>query len=156
MLPLRGSISRIGKIVVARSWADDDDQRANLSLSFFDGAWLGGVHEVLELGEEPLNGSRSGAIMLEQLGEKPAADAFLAVIEKLLVEGGQRTGDMGGQGGTVDVDRAIDEPTLLDFLTLHHSLPQGGSAISGAYGAQLAGEASRRVNVGFCPRCSQC
>ena len=55
MLPLRGSISRIGKVVVALSWADDDDQRANLSPSFFDGAWLCGAHEVLELGEEPLN-----------------------------------------------------------------------------------------------------
>ena len=109
MLPLRGSISRIGKVVVALSWADHVDQRANLSPSFFDGAWLCGVHEVLELGEEPLNGFRSRAIMLEQLGEKPAADAVLAVIEKLLAEGGPRTRDMGGQAGTEDVGRAIAE-----------------------------------------------
>ena len=47
--------------------------------------------------------------MLEHLGEKPAADAILAVIKKLLTEGGQRTRDMGGQAGTVDVGRAIAE-----------------------------------------------
>ena len=47
--------------------------------------------------------------MLEHLGEKSAADAILAVIKKLLAEGGQRTRDMGGQAGTVDVGRAIAE-----------------------------------------------
>ena len=55
MLPLLGSISCIGKVVGALAWADDDDQRANLSPNFFDGAWLCGAHEVLELGVELIN-----------------------------------------------------------------------------------------------------
>lgn len=57
----------------------------------------------------PIGQIWSGAIMLEHLGEKQAADAILAVIEKLLAEGGPRTRDMGGQAGTVDVGRAIAE-----------------------------------------------
>ena len=55
MLPLIGSISGICEVVGALAWADDVDQRADLSPSFFDGAWLCGAHEVLELGEELLN-----------------------------------------------------------------------------------------------------
>ena len=55
MLLLIGSISGIGEVVAALVWADDVDQRADLSPSFFDGAWLCGTHEVLELGEELLD-----------------------------------------------------------------------------------------------------
>ena len=51
----------------------------------------------------------TAAMMLEHLGEKPAADAIVAAIEALLGQGGPRTRDMGGQAGTVDVGRALAE-----------------------------------------------
>jgi tartrate dehydrogenase/decarboxylase/D-malate dehydrogenase len=57
----------------------------------------------------PIGQIWSGAMMLEHLGEKPAADAIVAAIETLLREGGPRTRDMGGQAGTVEVGRAIAE-----------------------------------------------
>ncbi|MCC6718893.1 MAG: tartrate dehydrogenase [Acetobacteraceae bacterium] len=57
----------------------------------------------------PIGQIWSGAMMLEHLGEKPAADAILAAIETLLREGGPRTRDMGGQAGTVEVGKAIAE-----------------------------------------------
>jgi tartrate dehydrogenase/decarboxylase / D-malate dehydrogenase len=61
----------------------------------------------------PIGQIWSGAMMLEHLGEKPAADAIVAAIETLLGEGskggGPRTRDMGGQAGTVDVGRALAE-----------------------------------------------
>ena len=44
--------------------------------------------------------------MLEHLGERPAADAIMASIERVLREG-PRTRDMGGTASTVDVGRAI-------------------------------------------------
>jgi len=55
----------------------------------------------------PIGQIWSGAMMLEHLGEKPAADAIVAAIETLLREGGPRTRDMGGQAGTEEVGRAI-------------------------------------------------
>jgi tartrate dehydrogenase/decarboxylase/D-malate dehydrogenase len=57
----------------------------------------------------PIGQIWSGAMMLEHLGEKAAADCIVATIEKLLAEGGPRTRDMGGQAGTEDVGRAIAE-----------------------------------------------
>ncbi len=57
----------------------------------------------------PIGQIWSGAMMLEHLGEKPAADAIVAAIETLLRDGGPRTRDMGGQAGTVEVGRAIAE-----------------------------------------------
>ena len=57
----------------------------------------------------PIGQIWSGAMMLEHLGEKEAADCIVATIEKLLAEGGPRTRDMGGQAGTVDVGKAIAE-----------------------------------------------
>ena len=57
----------------------------------------------------PIGQIWSGAMMLEHLGEKPAADAIVAAIETLLREGGPRTRDMGGQAGTVEVGKAIAE-----------------------------------------------
>jgi tartrate dehydrogenase/decarboxylase/D-malate dehydrogenase len=57
----------------------------------------------------PIGQIWSGAMMLEHLGEKAAADAIVATIEKLLTEGGPRTRDMGGQAGTVDVGKSIAE-----------------------------------------------
>ena len=57
----------------------------------------------------PIGQIWSGAMMLEHLGEKAAADAIVAAIETLLREGGPRTRDMGGQAGTVEVGKAIAE-----------------------------------------------
>jgi tartrate dehydrogenase/decarboxylase/D-malate dehydrogenase len=54
----------------------------------------------------PIGQIWSGAMMLEHLGEKAAADAIVAAIETVL-ERGPRTRDMGGQAGTVDVGTAI-------------------------------------------------
>ena len=62
MLLLIGSISGVGEVVAAFAWADNVDQRADLSPSLFDGAWLCGAHEVLELGEELLDRVQVGAI----------------------------------------------------------------------------------------------
>jgi hypothetical protein len=55
MLLLTGSVSGIGEVVASLAWADDVDQCAGLSPSFFDGAWLCGAHELLERGEELLD-----------------------------------------------------------------------------------------------------
>ena len=57
----------------------------------------------------PIGQIWSGAMMLEHLGEKDAADAILKAIEDLLAEGGPRTRDMGGNAGTVDVGKALAE-----------------------------------------------
>ena len=57
----------------------------------------------------PIGQIWSGAMMLEHLGEKQAADAIVAAIERLLGQGGPRTRDMGGQAGTVDVGKALAE-----------------------------------------------
>jgi len=57
----------------------------------------------------PIGQIWSGAMMLEHLGEKDAADAILRAIETHLAEGGPRTRDLGGQAGTEDVGRALAE-----------------------------------------------
>ena len=57
----------------------------------------------------PIGQVWSGAMMLEHLGEKAAADAILRAIETLLRDGGPRTRDMGGQAGTDEVGRALAE-----------------------------------------------
>ena len=57
----------------------------------------------------PIGQVWSGAMMLEHLGEKEAADAILRAIETLLRDGGPRTRDMGGQAGTEEVGRALAE-----------------------------------------------
>jgi tartrate dehydrogenase/decarboxylase/D-malate dehydrogenase len=57
----------------------------------------------------PIGQIWSGAMMLEHLGEKAAADAILGAIEALLAQGGPRTRDMGGQAATVDVGKALAE-----------------------------------------------
>ena len=57
----------------------------------------------------PIGQIWSGAMMLEHLGEKEAADAVLRAIETLLRDGGPRTRDMGGQAGTDEVGRALAE-----------------------------------------------
>ncbi|HMR31679.1 MAG TPA: tartrate dehydrogenase [Geminicoccaceae bacterium] len=50
----------------------------------------------------------SGAMMLEHLGHKDAADAVLRAIETVLTEG-PRTADIGGRASTQEVGRAIAE-----------------------------------------------
>ena len=55
----------------------------------------------------PIGQIWSGAMMLEHLGEKEAADCIVRCIEKLLAEGGPRTRDMGGQADTEDVGKAL-------------------------------------------------
>lgn len=54
----------------------------------------------------PIGQIWSGAMMLEFLGHKDAADAIVRAIERVLVEG-PRTRDMGGTASTDEVGRAI-------------------------------------------------
>src|SRR3546814_7509690 len=54
----------------------------------------------------PLGAFWTGAMMLEHLGEGPAAARLMAAIEKV-TEGGPRTPDLGGQAGSADVTRAV-------------------------------------------------
>ncbi len=54
----------------------------------------------------PIGQIWSGAMMLEHLGEKPAADAIVEAIEQIVLEG-PRTRDIGGTANTTDVGRAI-------------------------------------------------
>jgi tartrate dehydrogenase/decarboxylase/D-malate dehydrogenase len=54
----------------------------------------------------PIGQIWSGAMMLEHLGHKDAADAVVRAIERVLTEG-PRTPDIGGKGSTTDVGKAI-------------------------------------------------
>jgi len=54
----------------------------------------------------PIGQIWSGAMMLEHLGHKPAADAVLRAIETVLRDG-PRTRDLGGTAGTQEVGKAI-------------------------------------------------
>jgi tartrate dehydrogenase/decarboxylase / D-malate dehydrogenase len=54
----------------------------------------------------PIGQIWSGAMMLEFLGQKAAADAIVKAIETVITEG-PRTRDMGGTAGTVEVGKAI-------------------------------------------------
>jgi tartrate dehydrogenase/decarboxylase/D-malate dehydrogenase len=54
----------------------------------------------------PIGQIWSGAMMLEHLGHRDAADAIMRAIETVLAEG-PRTPDMGGRGRTVDVGKAV-------------------------------------------------
>ena len=51
----------------------------------------------------------SGAMMLDHLGHKDAADAIVRAIETVLAGGGPKTPDLGGNGGTKDLTRALVE-----------------------------------------------
>lgn len=57
----------------------------------------------------PIGQIWSGAMMLEHLGYKEASDAMVTAIEKVLSEGDNQvlTRDMGGQGTTASLGRAI-------------------------------------------------
>lgn len=56
----------------------------------------------------PIGQIWSGAMMLEHLGHKEAADAVLAAIETVLREG-PRTPDLGGRASTQELGRAVAE-----------------------------------------------
>ena len=60
----------------------------------------------------PIGQIWSGAMMLEHLGEADAAAAIVRAIEKLLVEGGPRTRDLGGQAGTAELGRALADAVV--------------------------------------------
>ena len=55
----------------------------------------------------PIGQIWSGAMMLEHLGERAAADAVLAAVERVLAGGSDRTPDMGGEASTQSLARAI-------------------------------------------------
>ncbi len=57
----------------------------------------------------PIGQIWSGAMMLEHLGHKDAADAIVKAIEDVLGGGGPRTRDIGGQATTVDLGKAVAE-----------------------------------------------
>lgn len=56
----------------------------------------------------PIGQIWSGAMMLEHLGHRDAADAIVTAIEKVL-RSGPRTRDIGGKAGTQEVGKAIAE-----------------------------------------------
>jgi tartrate dehydrogenase/decarboxylase/D-malate dehydrogenase len=56
----------------------------------------------------PIGQIWSGAMMLEHLGHKGAADAVVRAIETVLVEG-PRTRDMGGTASTQELGKAVAE-----------------------------------------------
>ena len=56
----------------------------------------------------PIGQIWSGAMMLEHLGEKAAADTIVAAIETVLARG-PRTRDLGGMANTEDVGKVIAE-----------------------------------------------
>ena len=56
----------------------------------------------------PIGQIWSGAMMLDHLGEKTAAQAIVSAIEKVLEDGSCRTTDMGGNATTSDLGKAIE------------------------------------------------
>ena len=55
----------------------------------------------------PIGQIWSGALMLEHLGQKPAADAVVRAIERVLAAGSELTPDMGGKASTPSLAEAI-------------------------------------------------
>ena len=55
----------------------------------------------------PIGQIWSGALMLEHLGQKPAADAIVKAIERVLAAGAELTPDMGGKASTPSLAEAI-------------------------------------------------
>jgi tartrate dehydrogenase/decarboxylase/D-malate dehydrogenase len=58
---------------------------------------------------DPIGMIWSGAMMLEHLGEKQAADAIVGAIERTLGERTLRTRDLGGNADTAACGRAVAE-----------------------------------------------
>jgi tartrate dehydrogenase/decarboxylase/D-malate dehydrogenase len=57
----------------------------------------------------PIGMIRSGAMMLEHLGEEQAADAIVSAIERTLGERTLRTRDVGGNADTTACGNAVAE-----------------------------------------------
>ena len=57
----------------------------------------------------PIGQIWSGALMLEHLGQKPAADAILKAIERVLAAGSELTPDMGGSASTPSLAEAVSD-----------------------------------------------
>jgi tartrate dehydrogenase/decarboxylase / D-malate dehydrogenase len=57
----------------------------------------------------PLGAIWSGALMLEHLGERAAADAIVAAIAAVLAAGGVRTPDLGGKATTAELAAAVSD-----------------------------------------------
>ena len=55
----------------------------------------------------PIGAVWAGAMMLEHLGEKPAAARIMRAIEKVTLEGKVRTPDLGGSATTADMTKAL-------------------------------------------------
>ena len=55
----------------------------------------------------PIGQIWSGALMLEHLGQKPAADAIVKAIERVLAAGSELTPDMGGKASTPSLAEAV-------------------------------------------------
>ncbi|HCS68417.1 MAG TPA: tartrate dehydrogenase, partial [Rhodospirillaceae bacterium] len=57
----------------------------------------------------PIGQIWSGAMMLEHLGQKDAADEIVRVIEQVVAGDGPKTRDMGGTASTQELGAAIAE-----------------------------------------------
>ncbi|MCW8836714.1 MAG: tartrate dehydrogenase [Rhodospirillales bacterium] len=57
----------------------------------------------------PIGQIWSGAMMLDHLGHKDAADSIVRAIETVLADGGVCTPDMGGKATTTDLGKAIEQ-----------------------------------------------
>jgi tartrate dehydrogenase/decarboxylase/D-malate dehydrogenase len=55
----------------------------------------------------PIGAVWAGAMMLDHLGEKQAAQRVIKAIEKVTLEGRVRTPDLGGSATTADMTRAL-------------------------------------------------
>ena len=68
----------------------------------------GSAPDIAHLGiANPLAAIWSGAMMLEHLGEKEAAQSIVGAIERTLGERTLRTRDLGGKANTVECGKAI-------------------------------------------------
>ena len=132
MLLLIGSISGIGEVVAALVWADNVDQRAELSPNFFDGAWLCRAHEVLELGEELLDWVQVGAIGWQEDQMSPCGpDGTLCAVPLVAAEVIENVDVACGQGRHEHLLDIGCEQFAINW-TIDHSgrvdavVPQGG------------------------------
>jgi tartrate dehydrogenase/decarboxylase/D-malate dehydrogenase len=70
----------------------------------------GSAPDIAGLGiANPIGQIWSGAMMLEHLGERQAADAIVGAVERVLAEGKLCTRDLGGNADTVTTGRAVAE-----------------------------------------------
>ncbi len=74
----------------------------------------------------PIGQIWSAALMLEHLGQKPAADAIVDAIEVLLGKGGPRTRDIGGQAMTNDIGGRLQTSSPANGGRSRHDLSRAG------------------------------